>query len=95
MNRALFHALSEEDRVAAVVAHGRYVARRWQEIDEAMHLYQMPGNFFAELTYNSTRNAILYAEGFGPEESEKPEDYVRPLRAPARLAARHRVSQES
>jgi hypothetical protein len=56
------------------VAQGRYLARRWQEVDEAVHLYKMPGNFFAELTYNTTRNEILYAESFGPEESKKLED---------------------
>ncbi|MBF9239786.1 hypothetical protein I2I05_20500 [Hymenobacter sp. BT683] len=76
MNRALFHALSEEDQIAAVVAHGRYLARRWQEVDEAVHLYQMPSGFFAELTYNTTRNQILYAEHFGPEEAEKLTDYA-------------------
>ena len=42
----------------------------------------MSGPFFAELTYNTTRNIILYAESFGPEEQEKLEDYALSVRLP-------------
>ena len=42
-----FQALSEPDQLAAVYAAGTFVARCWQEVDEAVLLYQMPGNFFA------------------------------------------------
>ncbi|OGX82704.1 hypothetical protein BEN47_18265 [Hymenobacter lapidarius] len=47
-----FRALSERDQTAAVYAAGTFVARRWQEVDEAGLLYRMPGGFFAKLTYN-------------------------------------------
>jgi hypothetical protein len=42
----------------------------------------MPGNFFAELTYHTTRNEMLYAESFGPGESEKLGDYALFVRLP-------------
>ena len=54
-----FRALSEQDQTAAVYAAGTFVARRWQEVDEAVLLYGMPGDFFAELTYNTTRQQVL------------------------------------
>lgn len=46
-----FRALSERDQTAAVYAAGTFMARRWQEADEAVFLYQMSGGFFVGLTY--------------------------------------------
>ena len=37
MNRARFNALPEEEQVAAVVPHDLFVARSWQEVNEAVH----------------------------------------------------------
>lgn len=71
-----FQALSEQNQIAAVYAAGTFVARRWQEVDEAVLLYQMPVGFFTEPAYNTTRNEVLYTESFRPEESEKQEDYA-------------------
>ena len=45
-----FQAMSEPDQLAEVYAAGTFVARRWQQGDEAVLLYQMPGGFFAEIT---------------------------------------------
>jgi len=45
-----FQVLSGPDQLAALYAAGTFVARHWQEGDEAGHWYRMPGGFFAELT---------------------------------------------
>ena len=50
-----FRTLSEQNQLGVVYAAGAFVARRWQEVDEAVLLYSMPSHFFAELTYNTTR----------------------------------------
>ena len=80
-----FQALSEPDQLAAVYAAGTFVARRWQEVDEAVLLYQMLGHFFAELTYNTTRQQVLYLGSFGADEPEKLEDYAMFVRLPGWL----------
>lgn len=77
-----FQALSEPDQRAAVYAAGTFVARRWQEVDEAVLLYQMPSGFFAELTCNTTRQQVLYPGSFGADELDKLEDYALFVRLP-------------
>ena len=51
-------------------------------MDEAVLLYRMPGQFFAELTYNTAQQRVLYLDGFGADESEKLEDYALFVRLP-------------
>ena len=55
-----FNALPEDQQLAAVYATGTYVARRWQEVHEAVLLYDMPGRFFVELTYDTDTNEVQY-----------------------------------
>ena len=55
-----FKALPEDQQLAAVYATGTYVARRWQEVYEAVLLYEMPGRFFVELTYPVDTNEVRY-----------------------------------
>ena len=43
MTLALFSALPEEQQLTLVYAEGAYVATRWQEVYEAVLLYQLPG----------------------------------------------------
>jgi len=50
LTRDAFQVLAEPDQLAASYTAGTFVARRWQEVDEAVLLYRMPGGFFAELT---------------------------------------------
>jgi len=80
-----FQALPEPDQLAAVYAAGTFVARRWQEADEAVLLYRMPGGFFAELTYDTTRHQVLYPGSFGDDEPDKLEDYALFVRLPGWL----------
>lgn len=77
--------LSGPDQLAAVYAAGTFVARRWQEGDEAGRWYRMPGGFFAELTDTTTRQQVLYAGSFGADEPGKREDYALFVRLPGGL----------
>ena len=43
MTLAQFSALPEEQQLTLVYAEGAYVATRWQEVYEAVLLYQLPG----------------------------------------------------
>ena len=77
-----FRALSKHDQMAAVYAAGTFVARPLQEVDEAVPLYQMLGGFFAELTYDTTRQQVLYPGSFGADEPDRLEDYALFVRLP-------------
>ncbi|WP_208174437.1 hypothetical protein [Hymenobacter negativus] len=77
-----FHAfirLAEESQLAAIYATGAYVATRWQEVYEAVHLYQLPGGFFVELTYDTETNEVQYLFPFeaGSKDDRLP-DYALP-----------------
>ena len=85
MTLAEFRALSEEDQTAAVYAAGTLVGQRWQQVDEAVLLYRMPGDFFAELTYNTAHRQVLYPDSFGDDEPDKLEDYALFVRLPGWL----------
>ena len=80
-----FQVLSEQDQLPAVYAAGTFVARRWQQVDEAVRLYRMPGGFFAELTYHTTRRQVLYPGSFEDDEPDKLEDYALFVRLPGWL----------
>ena len=86
MTRDAFQVLFEPDQVAAVYAAGTFVARRWQQVDEAVRLYRMPGGFFAELPYHTTRRQVLYPGSFGDDEPDKLEDYALFVRLPRWLS---------
>ena len=57
-----FQTLSEESQLAAVFASGTFVATRWQEEHEAVHPYEMPSGFLAEITYNTTKTRCFIQE---------------------------------
>lgn len=80
-----FRALSEHDQTAVVYAAGTFVAQRWEEVDEAVLLYRMPGDFFAELPFDTTRQQVLYPGSFGDGEPKKLEDYALFVRLPGWL----------
>lgn len=77
-----FQTLSEESQMAAVFATGTFVATRWQEEHEAVHLYEMPDGFFAEITYNTADNEVLYPGSFDANNNDKLEDYAVFVRLP-------------
>lgn len=64
MTLVQFNALPDEQQLALVYAKVAYVATRWQEVYEAVLLYQLPGGFFAELTYDTETNDVQYLFAF-------------------------------
>jgi len=71
-----FNALPEDRQLAAVYATGTYVARRWQQVHEAVLLYELPGRFFVELTYDTDANEVWYLFPFeaGSEDDRLADD---------------------
>ena len=78
-----FQALTEQEQLAAVYATGAYVATRWQEVYEAVLLYQMPGGFFVELTYDTETNEVQYCFAFAAgSEDDRLADYAMFVKLP-------------
>ena len=83
-----FNALPEDRQLAAVYATGTYVARRWQEVHEAVLLYEMPGRFFVELTYHVDTNEVQYLFPFeAGGEDDRLADYALLVQLPGWLPA--------
>ncbi|HEX8659594.1 MAG TPA: hypothetical protein VF690_18780 [Hymenobacter sp.] len=82
MTLAAFDLLPEETQLALALTTGTFVATRWQQVDEAVHLYQMPGSFFVEVIYNTTANEVLYPVSFGPDDQDRLDDYAHFVRLP-------------
>ncbi|MDO7852970.1 hypothetical protein [Hymenobacter convexus] len=78
-----FNTLPYEQQLALVYADGSYVATRWQEVYEAVLLYEMPGRFFVELTYDTETNEVQYLFAFeaGGEDDRLP-DYAMFVKLP-------------
>ncbi|MBH8558961.1 hypothetical protein [Hymenobacter negativus] len=86
MALAQFNALPYEQQLALVYAEGAYIATRWQEVYEAVLLYQLPSGFFAELTYDTETNEVQYLVAFeaGGENDRLP-DYAMFVKLPGWL----------
>ena len=83
MTLAQFNALPDEQQLALVYAEGAYVATRWQEVYEAVLLYQLPGNFFVELTYDTETNEVQYLFPFeAGSEDDRLADYAMFVKLP-------------
>lgn len=83
-----FNALPEECQLSAVYATGTYVARRRQEVYEAVLLYQMPGHFFVELTYHVDTEEVQYLFPFeAGTEDDRLGDYALFVQLPGWLLA--------
>jgi hypothetical protein len=81
-----FKALPYGEQLAAVYEAGQYLATRWQEVNEAVLLYQLPGRFFVELTYDTDTNEAQYLFAFtAGSEDDRLEDYAMFVRLPAWL----------
>ena len=85
MTLALFNALPLADQFATVFESGTFVVTRWHEIDDAVNLYELPGRFFVEVTYNTTRNELLDVFSFGREDWGRLEDYAVSVQLPEGL----------
>jgi hypothetical protein len=78
-----FSALSDEQQLALVYADGAYVATRWQEVCEAVLLYQLPGGLFVELTYDTEANEVQHLFAFeASSEDDRLPDYAMFVKLP-------------
>lgn len=83
-----FNALPEDRQLASVYAAGTHVARRWQEVHEAVLLYEMSGRFFVELTYHVDVNEVQYLFPFAAGNGDdRLEDYAMFVQLPGWLPA--------
>ena len=86
MTLTQFNALPEDRQLAAVYATGTYLARRWQEVYEAVLLYELPGRFFVELTYHVDTNEVQYLFPFeAGSEDDRLADYGMFVQVPGWL----------
>jgi hypothetical protein len=72
MTLSQFNQLPYEQQLALVYAEGGYVATRWQKVYETVQLYQLPGRFFVELTYDTETNEVQYLAAFGADGEDDP-----------------------
>ena len=81
-----FNALPGDRQLAAVYATGTYVARRGQQVYEAVLLYELPGRFFVELTDHVDTNEVqcLFPFAAGGED-DRLADYALFVQLPGWL----------
>jgi hypothetical protein len=88
MNLTQFNSLPDEQQLTLVYAEGAYVATRWQEVYEAVLLYQLPGGFFVELTYDTETSEVQYLYAFeAGGKGDRLPDYVMFVKLPDWLPA--------
>ena len=66
MTISQFSLLSEDVQMAYVYNQGHYVARRWDEVPQAVLLYQLPDGFFVELNYDVDQNEVTFLFPLAP-----------------------------
>ena len=83
MNLTLFNHLSEVVQLAYVYREGNYLARRWDDVHQAVILYQLPSDFFVEVNYNVEKNEVEFCFAFeaGSGDDRLP-DYAMFVRLP-------------
>ena len=65
-----------------------YLAQRWQEVYEAVLLYELPSRFFVELTYHVDTNEVQYLFPFAADsEDNRLADYALFVQLPGWLSA--------
>lgn len=78
-----FNQLLYEAQPAAALKDGTLLATRWQAENEAVNLYELPGRFFVEVTYDTAANELLGLRSFS---SRGPlEDYAVSVQLPGWL----------
>ena len=81
-----FNVLPGDRQLAAVYATGTYVTRRWQQVHEAVLLYELPGRFFVELTYHVDTNEVQYLFPYAAGgENDRLADYALFVQLPGWL----------
>jgi hypothetical protein len=78
-----FNLLSEEVQLAYVYREGTYIARRWDDVHQAVLLYQLPGGFFVELNYDVEQNRVEFLFPFeAGGEDDRLGDYAMFVKLP-------------
>ncbi|MDO7851366.1 hypothetical protein [Hymenobacter convexus] len=78
-----FNHLSDEVQLAYVYNQGTYIARRWDDVHQAVMLYQVPAGFFVEVNYDVDKNEVEFCFAFeaGGEDNRLP-DYAMFVKLP-------------
>lgn len=69
-----FNQLPYNAQLAAALNEGTFLATRWQAENEAVNLYELPGRFFVEVTYDTAANELLDLRSF--RHPSQLEDYA-------------------
>ena len=77
-----FNLLSHEVQLAYTLQQGIYLARRWDDVHQAVLLYQLPA-FFVEVNYDVEKNEVEFCFAFeaGGEDDRLP-DYAMFVKLP-------------
>lgn len=59
-----FNQLLYKTRLGAALNSGIFLATRWQAENEAVNLYELPGRFFVEVTYDTAANELIDLRSF-------------------------------
>ena len=59
-----FNLLSEEVQLAYAYNQGTYLARRWDDVYQAVMLYRVPSGFFVEINYDVDKNEVAFCFAF-------------------------------
>lgn len=82
-----FNLLSEEVQLAYVYNQGTHIARRWDDVHQAVVLYHLPGGFFVEVNYDVDRNEVSFLFPFeAGSADDRLEDYAMFVKLPDDLA---------
>ena len=78
-----FNLLPEKVQLAYVYRRGTYIARRWDDVHQAVLLYQLPGGLFVELNYDVNENQVTFLFPFeAGGEDDRLEDYAMFVKLP-------------
>lgn len=86
MNLYFFNALPYDLQLVAVFETGAFLATRWQAENEAVNLYELPGRFFVEVTYDTATNELVGLLGFSDPAGL--EDYAVYVQLPDWMGSR-------
>lgn len=83
MNLDTFNQLSDEEQLALVYDQGTYIARRWDDMHQAVQLYRLPDGLFVELNYDVNENKVTFLFPFeAGGENDRLLDYAMFVRLP-------------
>ncbi len=78
-----FNQLSHEVQLTYAYRVGTNIARRWDDVHQAVLLYQMPDGFFVEVNYDVEQNKVEFCFAFeaGGDDDRLP-DYAMFVKLP-------------